>query len=197
MRLSTRASLALVAFNVTVSIAAPTVGSELPAALQVTEPVEPRAFAQDAPPERPRTKKAVHPVVGRVSYGSAEARFGDDRGDHIHEGQDVFAPTGTPLVAVRDGIVVETGSDGGRGNYLILYSPEANETYHYFHMVEPSPLRADERVRAGEQVGAIGCTGSCFGEHLHFEVHEGRDPYADARDPLGMLKRLPRIDEPK
>ena len=41
----------------------------------------------------------------------------------MHEGQDVFAPAGTPLVAIRDGRVVEKGDDGGRGNYVAIWSP--------------------------------------------------------------------------
>ena len=42
----------------------------------------------------------------------------------LHEGQDVFAKAGTPLVSVRAGRVVETGNDGGRGNYIAIWSPD-------------------------------------------------------------------------
>ena len=38
-------------------------------------------------------------------------------------------------------------------------------------------MKQGEKVEAGQDVGAVGCTGSCFGDHLHFEVHEGQDPY--------------------
>jgi murein DD-endopeptidase MepM/ murein hydrolase activator NlpD len=115
---------------------------------------------------------------------------GASRSGHVHEGQDVLAPAGTPLVAVRDGIVLETGDDGGRGNFISFYSPEANETYVYMHMAEPSLVRAGKRVSAGERVGSVGCTGSCFGDHLHFEERRGRGTQAPPVNPLPLLERL-------
>ena len=135
---------------------------------------------------------AVHPVKGSVDYGTHINQFGVQRSSHVHGGQDVFAPTGTPLVAVRDGIVVATGSDGGRGNYVEIYSPRAKRTYSYFHMVAPASVRAGQRVKAGQRVGAVGCTGSCQGAHLHFEVHAGRGASGEAVDPLPLLRRWRR-----
>jgi len=135
---------------------------------------------------------AVHPVRGPVDYGEGGAQYGADRGGRMHEGQDVFAPAGTPLVAVRDGVVLETGDDGGRGNYVGIYSPEARETYVYLHMLAPSLARPGERVRVGTRVGQLGCTGSCFGDHLHFEVRRGRSLEGPPRDPRGLLRRLAR-----
>ena len=145
------------------------------------------------PPSPPPAAVAVHPVDARtVGYGEEAARFGGPRAGRVHEGQDVFAPAGTPLVAVRDGVVVAIGSDGGRGNFVELYSPREDETYLYFHMLRPAGVDAGERVRAGDRLGAVGCTGSCWGDHLHFEVHAGRGPDGRALDPLPMLRRLPR-----
>ena len=134
----------------------------------------------------------VHPVDGPVDYGESGAQFGADRGGRMHEGQDVFAPSGTPLVAVRSGIVLETGDDGGRGNYVGIYSPRARETYVYLHMLGPSLVQPGQRVRYGQRVGRLGCTGSCFGEHLHFEVRRGRSLEGAARDPRPLLLRWPR-----
>jgi murein DD-endopeptidase MepM/ murein hydrolase activator NlpD len=134
----------------------------------------------------------VHPVLlDSVDYGEAAARFGAARSGHVHEGQDMFAPTGTPLVAVADGEVVETGTDAGRGNYVSIYDPAEKRTYNYFHMVRPASVQQGEQVEAGQEVGGVGCTGSCWGTHLHFEVHEGRDPYGPAVDPLPILEKLP------
>jgi murein DD-endopeptidase MepM/ murein hydrolase activator NlpD len=93
----------------------------------------------------------------------------------MHEGQDIFAPPGTPLVAVRTAIVLEAGSDGGRGNYISLYSPAVNQTYNYFHMEAPAEIGVGGRARAGQRVRRLGCSGSCRGHHLHFEVRLGRD----------------------
>jgi murein DD-endopeptidase MepM/ murein hydrolase activator NlpD len=133
---------------------------------------------------------AVFPVRGRVDWGQQDARFGAYRGGHMHEGQDMFAAAGTPLVAIRDGRVVETGDDGGRGNYVAIWSREARRTYVYLHMLRPARLGPGDRVRIGQRVGAVGCTGSCWGDHLHLEVRRGRGTTGAPHDPLGMLKQL-------
>ena len=133
---------------------------------------------------------AVFPVRGQVDWGNADDRFGAARSGHMHEGQDMFAPAGTPLVAIRDGRVVETGDDGWRGNYIAIWSAEARHTFLYLHMLRPTPLGVGDRVRVGERVGRVGCTGSCWGDHLHFEVRDGRGTTGQPHDPLALLKRL-------
>jgi murein DD-endopeptidase MepM/ murein hydrolase activator NlpD len=133
---------------------------------------------------------AVFPLLGRPDWGEADARFGAYRGGHMHEGQDIFARPGTPLLAVRDGRVVETGDDGGRGNYIAIWSRPAHSTFVYLHMLRPPRLHAGDRVRMGQRVGAVGCTGSCWGDHLHLEVRRGRGTTGRPHDPLPLLKRL-------
>src|SRR4051812_12037945 len=135
-------------------------------------------------------RDAVFPVRAHVDWGEADARFGASRSGHVHEGQDMFAPAGTALVAIRDGRVVETGDDGGRGNYVAIWSPVARHTFVYLHMLRPTPFAEGDEVRMGERVGSVGCTGSCWGDHLHFEVREGRGTTGRAHDPLELLKRL-------
>jgi murein DD-endopeptidase MepM/ murein hydrolase activator NlpD len=141
----------------------------------------------------PKPPRWVHPVDGRVGYGEAIARFGVARPGHMHAGQDVFAPTGTPLRAVTDGVVLEAGTDGGRGNYLALYSKRSGETFVYFHMLEPAAVHLGRHLRAGTVVGKVGCTGSCQGDHLHFEIREGRGVSGRAVDPLPRLRRWDKI----
>ena len=141
---------------------------------------------------RPAPVAHVHPVEGRVSYGEAAARFGYNRGDHIHEGQDVFAPVGTPVLAVADGVVLESGGGDARGNYVAIYEQRARRTYVYLHMEQAPLVKPGQRVRAGQRVGRLGCTGSCFGPHLHFEVRLGRGSQLHAIDPLPLMQRWPR-----
>jgi murein DD-endopeptidase MepM/ murein hydrolase activator NlpD len=143
-----------------------------------------REAARPAPP--------VHPVGAPVGYGEGGARYGADRGGRMHEGQDVFAASGTPLLAVHDGVVLETGNDGGRGNYVAIWSRHTRETYVYLHLLEAPAVQPAERVRAGQRVGRLGCTGSCFGDHLHFEVRRGKTLEGPPRDPMPLLRRLPR-----
>ena len=145
------------------------------------------------PPPELLPPEVVHPVKGEVGYGEGGARYGADRGGREHEGQDVFAPAGTPLVAVRDGVVLPPeGTDGGRGHYVAIYSPKADETYVYLHMLEPAAVEPGEEVVVGEKVGKLGCTGSCFGDHLHFEVRRGKGYQGEHRDPMPLLERAAR-----
>ena len=134
--------------------------------------------------------ESVFPVRGHVDWREADARFGAYRDGRAHEGQDVFAAAGTPLVSVRDGELVETGDDGGRGNYVAIWSRRARRTFVYLHMRRPTALRAGEHVRAGQRIGAVGCTGSCWGDHLHLELRHGRGTTGTALDPLPLLRRL-------
>jgi murein DD-endopeptidase MepM/ murein hydrolase activator NlpD len=136
------------------------------------------------------------PVRGTIDFGEADARFGVWRGGHRHEGQDVFADPGTPLAAVREGVVVETGDDGGRGNYIAIWSPEADRTFVYLHMLRPTPHGVGDVVKAGARVGAVGCTGSCWGDHLHLEMRAGRGTTGRALDPLPLLRRLAKRARP-
>jgi murein DD-endopeptidase MepM/ murein hydrolase activator NlpD len=135
---------------------------------------------------------AVFPVQGATGFGESSARFGAWRGGRRHEGQDVFAPAGSPLFAIRDGKVVETGDDGGRGNYVAIFNPDRHETYVYLHMESPTRARPGEWVRVGERIGAVGCTGSCFGDHLHLELRRGRGTQGRPVDPLPLLQQLMR-----
>jgi len=137
----------------------------------------------------------VHPIRGPIDYGNSEARFGADRYGHVHEGQDMFSRPGTPLLATRDATVIEKGNDGGRGNYIGIYSEAEDQTYVYLHMLRPTGLKRGAPIGAGDQVGAMGCTGSCYGTHLHFEVRMGRGVERKPIDPLPMLKRWPQVPE--
>lgn len=138
----------------------------------------------------PLPPSAEFPIRGAVDWGEHDARFGAYRGGRVHEGQDVFASAGTPLVAIREGRIVETGDDGGRGNYVAVWSPAARRTFVYLHMLRPSRLGPGDPVERGERVGAVGCTGSCWGDHLHLEIRRGRGTTGRPLDPLPLLRRL-------
>jgi len=130
----------------------------------------------------------VSPVAAPADHGTAINGFGNERG-RLHEGQDLFAPAGTPVVSPTATDVLETGSDGGRGNWAALWDPAAGRTYVYMHMDRPADVAPGEQLDPGDRVGLLGCTGSCDGPHLHFEIREGRSPYAPPIDPLPTLRR--------
>lgn len=171
-----------------------------PAALALREDREAQAKRQRklaAKRKERRQEGPFVPVVGSVDYGNAQNAFGASRSDHIHAGHDLFAPAGTPLVAVTDGVVVDVGSDGGQGNYVHLYDPEAGQTYIYMHLVAPAKHATGDKVKAGEQLGGVGCTGSCSGDHLHFEIREGKGMAGEARDPLPALEDWRTLKQPR
>jgi murein DD-endopeptidase MepM/ murein hydrolase activator NlpD len=150
--------------------------------------------------ERHRAERAQGPfvpIVGPVDYGTAENAFGAARSGHVHAGQDMFAKPGTPEIAVTDGVIAEAGSDASEGNYVYLYDPKLDRTYVYMHMIEPAKVRDGQSVDAGQLLGGVGCTGSCWGDHLHFEVRAGRGYEGEPRDPMPLLRQWRSLDQPR
>jgi murein DD-endopeptidase MepM/ murein hydrolase activator NlpD len=192
----------------TPAIAAGAQGTEPADALRVVLPGSPAAIAireadlaqeqrkREAARKERRNPGPFVPVVGKVDYGTSENAYGAARYGHVHSGQDMLAPSGTPLIAVTDGVIADAGSDGGQGNYVHLYSPERDQTFIYMHLVEPSAFQAGDEVEAGELLGGVGCTGSCSGDHLHFEIREGKGMTGEARDPMPELKSWESIPKP-
>ncbi len=193
-------TLSLAAVATAAFAAAPPPPAPPPAAAPASRPAGPvpalanagaGVQAAVAPPAHRRRPAAVFPVRTRaVNYGTATNRFGAPRPGHRHGGQDVFAPAGAPLVAIRAGVIVEAGTDGARGNHVSVYSPAARITFAYFHLRAPTARQVGERVSAGARLGAVGCTGSCQGDHLHLEMHRGRSASGAGLDPLPLLRRL-------
>jgi murein DD-endopeptidase MepM/ murein hydrolase activator NlpD len=142
----------------------------------------------------------VFPLIGAHDFGDAEARFGVARPGHTHEGQDIFGKVGTPEVAVHDGIVVDRGKNsdpdsGGRGNFVAIFSPQDNHSFVYMHMLRPPLVQLGDHVHAGQLMGRLGCSGSCDGPHLHFEVRIGKASLgAETKpvDPLPYLRQWPQ-----
>lgn len=117
----------------------------------------------------------VFPVQGaHGTRGAVGAYHAPRDGGRIHEGFDITAACGTPLVAVRNGRVLRQGYDPVLyGNYLLIHGEGERRSYFYAHMVRPARVRKGERVWEGEPVGAVGETGNArgLGCHLHFEIH--------------------------
>ena len=87
----------------------------------------------------------------------------------VHFGTDYAAPSGTPIMAVADGTVVECTRNGSCGNYVKI---KHDKTYHtsYLHMRGfAKGMRKGARVRQGQVIGYVGSTGWATGPHLHYE----------------------------
>jgi murein DD-endopeptidase MepM/ murein hydrolase activator NlpD len=131
------------------------------------------------------------PLVGEFSYGDAGARFGAARNGHTHQGQDLFADEGTPVVAVRGGTIAYVEyQKRGAGWYVVLDADGEDYDYAFMHLQEGSiPVVKGQHVDIGERIGGVGHTGDAQGNHLHFEVWEGAwFDGGHAVDPLPFLQ---------
>ena len=93
-------------------------------------------------------------------------------GGRTHEGTDIMAASGAPVVAITDGRITFEGYGTSAGKWLILSGDDGN-SYWYMHNREN--LVSGGRVRAGEQIATVGDTGNAIGgpPHVHFEYHPG------------------------
>jgi peptidoglycan LD-endopeptidase LytH len=134
----------------------------------------------------------VYPVRGAHGVRGPIGEFHAPRnGGRIHEGFDVTAGCGTPLVAVRNGRVLQRGFDPILyGNYLLIHGEGERRSYFYAHLARPAAVRRGQRLWEGELVGSVGETGNAAGTgcHLHFEIHTGGVPL----DPEPSLRRWDR-----
>jgi len=130
----------------------------------------------------------VFPVRGRHDFGQAGARFGAGRAGRSHEGQDIMAACGTPIVAAAGGVVTTSRFHSLAGNYVVIDGPLHD--YAYMHLTSPSTVEVGERVSSGQSIGTVGATGNARGCHLHFEVwtEPGYRRGGTAIDPLPLLR---------
>jgi murein DD-endopeptidase MepM/ murein hydrolase activator NlpD len=127
-------------------------------------------------------KGFVFPVYGKHQYTDT---FGAARADTgFHQGNDIFAATGTPVVAVCDGSLNRVGTLPISGNRLWVKCAKTGDSFFYAHLSAfATDTRSGLRVKAGQVVGFVGSTGDAeqTPPHLHFEVHPGNrkavDPY--------------------
>lgn len=126
-------------------------------------------------PATPSAAGFIWPVDGPIT-----SPFGPRWGT-IHPGIDIGVPEGTPIHAAAAGTVIWCGWESGYGNLTVIDHHNGLATaYGHQSKIEVS---CGENVDQGQQIGLVGCTGYCFGAHLHFEVRVNGTPV----DPLGYL----------
>jgi peptidoglycan DL-endopeptidase CwlO len=133
------------------------------------------AGSQVAGPVRQGSGAFIWPVNGPVVSG-----FGM-RWGRLHAGVDIAVPAGTPIHAADSGRVVLLGWTGGYGNYTCIDHGNAVSTCYAHQSGYATSMGAS--VSQGQVIGSVGCTGHCFGDHLHFEVRINGAPV----DPMGYL----------
>jgi murein DD-endopeptidase MepM/ murein hydrolase activator NlpD len=128
-----------------------------------------------AGPIRQGSGAYIWPVNGPVV-----SPFGQ-RWGRLHAGIDIAVPAGTPIRAAAGGRVAMAGWMGGYGQYTCIQHGGGVATC-YAHQSSIG-VGTGASVKQGQVIGAVGCTGHCFGDHLHFEVRVGGSPV----DPSGYL----------
>ena len=134
-----------------------------------------------------------HLVVRSDGKGSGE--FGAPRsGRRRHHGVDLEAPIGTPVRAIRSGVVVETGTHRGLGRYVeVEHGRELRSLYGHLQAID---VQVGQRVRQAQLIGTVGKTGNArspiIKPHLHIEILRGDTPV----DPERFGLTLVRVEAP-
>jgi biotin carboxyl carrier protein len=163
------------------------------------EKSQPEPQPQPTTPAPPTTPAApttgVFPVQGPFAWGGADARFGAGRPGHSHEGQDLLAAEGTPVVTPLAGVVRFVDFQAkGAGWYVVLDADDGRTLFFAHCQTASVSVAVGQRVAAGQGVCRVGSTGSATGPHLHFEIWEGgwRDRGGRPVDPLAQLQSWAR-----
>jgi murein DD-endopeptidase MepM/ murein hydrolase activator NlpD len=121
------------------------------------------------------------PVYGEHSFSDDWGAPRQDTG--THEGNDIFAKAGTPVVAVADGTLRNVGTARVPGNRLWVDTKKGDQFFYGHLSAFAREARSGARVKAGQVIGFVGSTGDAeqTPPHVHFEVHPGGgkavDPY--------------------
>jgi murein DD-endopeptidase MepM/ murein hydrolase activator NlpD len=113
----------------------------------------------------------VFPVAGPHTFGQG---IGAARSGHTHQGQDIMAACGTPLVAVSRAKVKFVSFQSLAGNYVVIRNKKLHQDYMYAHLAARASVTKGMVVQPGQQIGIVGQTGDATACHLHFELWVGK-----------------------
>ena len=124
------------------------------------------------------------PIEGRGTSGFARSRRYAPGGPvSFHMGEDIAAPTGTPIRATNDGVVVLVGQYPIKGGLTVI-DHGGGVTSRYYHQSRMN-VTAGQTVRRGDVIGEVGSTGLSTGPHLHWEMRV----HGLASNPLAWVNR--------
>jgi murein DD-endopeptidase MepM/ murein hydrolase activator NlpD len=159
----------LVVVTALATLAAPQLGRLRPLVDQLRQGNPSASLPRPTPPAG-----GVCPVKGPVRLGQGWGAPRDG-GRRRHQGIDLLAPAGAPLVAVASGHITRLSDiDRGRGGISLWLRDTRGTAYYYAHN-QRNLVRLGQRVRAGQLLARVGATGNAKGgpPHLHFQLHPG------------------------
>lgn len=137
------------------------------------------------------------PVLFGIAYDDIYPSFGDPRGGgtRSHEGEDIIAPKGAPIVSPTEAIVIRTGTGDSAGKYVYTANP-GGETFRYMHLDTIANISSGDKLDVGDLIGTVGDTGNAPDGvyHLHLEVrdedNEATDPYPRMEDEFTLKEKI-------
>lgn len=156
------------------------------------------------PPPPPPAFVFDTPLPGRVvnsPFGLRQLPW--EENGRLHEGVDIAAPTGSPIVAATDGLVVRTGASGSYGRFVEIAHKDGFRTMYAHLGATARGVKPGMYARRGQTIAYVGSSGRSTGAHLHFELRRKGKPlnpsfflgqtFAEADDlPLRAAARVSR-----
>ncbi len=177
-------------------------------------PASPVAIAATTPLPTPQVDPREHRWLGQPLDRTALRDFPDrtylfgtskNNAYRVHHGVDIVNPTGTPVHAAADGVVVYAGKDAGTrfgpatipnfyGNLVLVKLPQqfrGQDVYYLYGHFDQVLVKEGQEVKQGDIVGKVGMTGTADGPHVHVEVRIGDTKYSNSHNPALWLQTLP------
>lgn len=167
----------LIATVMTLSVVTAAYATTMAPVLRQPQPTYAAVVEQAPPPEPEPAFDFLEPVPGyRVNSPFGLRRMPWENHGRLHEGVDIAAPSGKPVVAVEDGVITRAGTSASYGRYVeIRHENGLSSFYAHLGRIDRA-ARAGVAVAAGATIGRIGSSGTSTGPHLHFEIRRGDKP---------------------
>lgn len=153
------------------------------------------------PTPTPQRFPLQRPIPGAIVERSYPYGSTQNGAREAHHGVEFYQPFGTPVLAAADGEVLFAGEDnltllawvtGFYGKVVVLrHTLNAQTVFTLYAHLSAIEVQTGQSVIAGQQIGAVGASGTAIGSHLHFEVRVGQNDYYSTRNPELWLLPLP------
>lgn len=135
---------------------------------------------------------SLTPVLINPVYGASNKAIGSfygasrDNGKRKHEGVDIFAPRGTPVIAPTEGYITRVGHYGLGGKFVWMRDLKRQHSYYFAHL-DSQMVKPGMQVRQGHVLGLVGNTGNAryTPAHLHFGIYQ-----SGSKDPLYYIRKI-------